>query len=344
LAIKSLTKSKITYFIYIQIANGVRFEIFNGEEKIIMTDTMINLGRSGIEISRLGLGTMQWGDIEFTDQPGSNIDQDIQGVYQVSLDSGINFYDTAEVYGSGRSELYLGRYLKELTDKVIVATKFMPYPWRLSKGEFRSALLRSLKRLGLQQVDLYQMHWPIPPISISSWMEAMADAVASGLVRAVGVSNYSSTQTKKAFDALARHNIPLASNQVRYNLLHRQPENNGLVDLCKELGITIIAYSPLEKGILTGKYSHVNMPQGFLAWRYNKNYLNKIDPIIEASRQIGEIHGGKAPAAVALNWLICKGVVPIPGARNPIQARENADALGWQLTNDEVNRLEEISY
>jgi aryl-alcohol dehydrogenase-like predicted oxidoreductase len=308
-----------------------------------MMEPMINLGRTGIEISRLGLGTMQWGDIEYADQPDSNIDHDIRGVYQVSLERGINFYDTAEVYGRGKSELYLGRYLKELSNKVIVATKFMPYPWRLSKGELRSALLRSLKRLGIQQVDLYQMHWPIPPIAISSWMDAMADAVASGLVRAVGVSNYSSTQTQKAFDALARHNIPLASNQVRYNLLHRQPESSGLVDSCKNLGITVIAYSPLEKGILTGKYLPGNQPQGLLAWRYNNVTLKKIKPLIEAQHEIGETHGGKNPAAVALNWLIYKGAVPIPGARNPKQAEENASALGWQLTADEVIRLDNIS-
>ena len=116
-----------------------------------------------------------------------------------------------------------------------------------------------------------------------------------------------------------------------------------MVDLCKKLGITLIAYSPLEKGILTGKYSPENLPQGLLAWRYNKTYLTKIEPIITALREIGEAHGGMTPAAVALNWLICKGAVPIPGARNSKQAQDNAGALGWQLSTEEVDRLDKIS-
>ncbi len=308
-----------------------------------MNDTLIQLGRTGINISPLGLGTLQWGEIKYTDQPGSNIDYDIQGAYQVSLDSGINFYDTAEMYGRGISELYLGKYLREISDRVVVSTKFMPFPWRLTKGELRSALLRSLKRLGINHVDLYQMHWPIPPVKISSWMDAMADVVADGLIRAVGVSNYSPSQTQLAFDALQKRQIHLASNQVKYSLLDRRPERSGLVDLCKKLGVTLIAYSPLEKGILTGKYSLGSLPQGFLAWRYNKTYLNKIDPIITVLREIGETHGGKRPAAVTLNWLICKGAVPIPGARNQKQAQENTGALSWQLRSDEVDRLDRIS-
>jgi aryl-alcohol dehydrogenase-like predicted oxidoreductase len=171
----------------------------------------------------------------------------------------------------------------------------------------------------------------------------MADAVADGLIRAVGVSNYSTSQTQRAFDALAKRQIPLASNQIKYSLLDRDPEKCGLLDLCKKLGATLIAYSPLEKGILTGKYSPGNLPQGFLAWRYNKTYLKKIDPIITVLHEIGETYGGKGSAAVALNWLICKGVVPIPGARNQKQAQDNAGALGWKLSNDEVDRLDRIS-
>ncbi len=308
-----------------------------------MTENLIELGKTGIEISPLGIGTMQWGDIEFTDQTGSNVDHDIRGVYQIGLDSGINFYDTAEVYGGGKSELYLGKYLKDISNKVIVATKFMPYPWRLQKGELRSALKRSLRRLGLNHIDLYQVHWPIPPVSISSWMDAMADAVADGLIRAVGVSNYFVSQTLKAYEALARRHISLASLQVKYNLLDRHIERNGMVDLCKNLGVTIIAYSPLEKGILTGKYSIGNLPQGFRTWRYNNSYLARIEPIISALREIGEAHAGKIPAAVALNWLMCQGAVPIPGARNAKQAQENASAMGWRLDDEEVERLNKIS-
>jgi aryl-alcohol dehydrogenase-like predicted oxidoreductase len=219
----------------------------------------------------------------------------------------------------------------------------MPFPWRLTKGELKSALLKSLKRLGLVKVDLYQVHWPFPPVPIQSWMDAMADAVADGLISAVGVSNYSPSQTERAFEALAEHHLTLASNQVKYNLLDRRPEKSGLVDLCKKLNITIIGYSPLEKGILTGKYTPNYLPRGLLSWRYNKSYLIKIEPLMYTLREISQAHAGMTPAKVALNWLICKGVVPIPGARNMVQAQENAGCLGWQLSTEDIIQLDRIS-
>ena len=219
----------------------------------------------------------------------------------------------------------------------------MPFPKRLIKGELRKALLNSRKRLGLKRVDLYRIRWLVPPIAIHTWMEAMSDAVADGLIRAVGVSNYSPSQTKLAFESLAQYQIHLASNQVKYNLLERRPERRDLLALCKNLGITFIAYSPLEKGILSGKYTPNDSPRGLLAWRYNKSYLQRIESIMEALQQIGQAHAGMMPAKVAINWLVCKGAVPIPGARKMKQAQENAGALGWHLNDEEITSLDRIS-
>ena len=308
-----------------------------------MTEKYIPLGKTAINISAIGLGLMQWGDIKLPDKPDAQDDKEIREAFKVTLGAGINFFDTAEMYGNGRSEIHLGKCLKEISSDIVVATKFMPFPWRLTKGELRSALLRSLKRMGLTHVDLYQMHWPFPPISIKAWMDAMSDVVADGLIRAVGVSNYSTDQTTIAFEALDKHHIPLASNQVKYSLLDRHPERSGLVELCKKLDITIIAYSPLEKGILTGKYTPNNVPSGFRSWRYNKTYLTKVEPLMNALHEIGEAHASMAPTKVALNWLICKGVVPIPGSRNMMQAQENAGSLGWRLSDEDVNMLDKIS-
>jgi aryl-alcohol dehydrogenase-like predicted oxidoreductase len=307
-----------------------------------MIDKFVKLGKTEILVSPIGLGVMQWGDIKLTkiDDP---INSDVREVFDTCLDAGINFIDTAEIYGNGRSEIHLGRCLKEISNNVVIATKFMPFPWRLSKGELRSALANSLNRLGLTHVDLYQVHWPFPPVSIKSWMDAMADVVADGLIRAVGVSNYSPDQVQMAYETLARHQIPLASNQVKYSLLDRKPEKSGLIDLCQKMDIRVIAYSPLEKGILAGKYNPSNIPPGFRAWRYNKTYLTKIEALMQAIREIGQAHGGVSPANVVLNWLIYKGAVPIPGARNKQQAKENAGALRWQLNSEEVERLEQIS-
>jgi aryl-alcohol dehydrogenase-like predicted oxidoreductase len=303
----------------------------------------IMLGQSGIEISPLGMGIMQWGDIKFplqSNQLGNDI---VLKMFQDALDRGITFFDTAEMYGSGKSELHLHRCLEVAPANIVIATKFMPFPWRLSRGELKSALKNSLKRLGVDHVDLYQMHWPFPPVPITTWMEAMSDVVADGLIKAVGVSNYSPKQTQLAFDALAKHNIPLASNQVKYNLLDRHPDKSGLVSLCKKLGVTIIAYSPLEKGLLTGKYNNENLPRGFLAWRYNRSFVAKIEPLFIAIREIGDAHGGKTPAMVSLNWLMCTAIVPIPGARNPNQVVDNTGALGWHLTAEEISKLDQLS-
>jgi len=302
----------------------------------------ITLGNTEIRISRIGLGIMQWGDIKL-DELTQPVNQDVLEIYQTAVDNGINFLDSAEMYGNGRSETHLGMCLKALPKDIIIATKFMPFPWRLSKGELRAALMRSLKRLDLSHVDLYQMHWPIPTVRIKSWMDAMADVFADGLIRAVGVSNYSLNQTRLAYDALDRHHIPLASNQIRYNLLDRRPERNGIVDLCRQLGITIIAYSPLEKGILTEKYSPENLPSGFRALIYNKKYLIKLRTLFDVIHQIGEAHNGKTSAQVTLNWLTYKGAVAIPGARNKKQAKENAGGLGWQLSAEEVENLDRVS-
>jgi aryl-alcohol dehydrogenase-like predicted oxidoreductase len=223
-----------------------------------------------------------------------------------------------------------------------VATKFLPYPWRLGKDTLRKALAGSLARLRLQQVALYQIHWPLPPTPIETWMDALADAVDAGLTRVVGVSNYDAEQMRRAHDALARRGVPLASNQVQYNLLHRDPERTGLLKLCHELGVTLIAYSPLAKGLLTGKYTPENPPAGLRGRTVRANTLARIQPLIGLLAEIGGRYG-KTPSQVALNWIICKGAVPIPGAKNARQAQENAAALGWRLTAGEVAALDAAS-
>ncbi len=309
----------------------------------ISTAERITLGPTDIQISPLGIGTWAWGDRLVWDYgKGGFTDADLEAAYQASLAYGVNFFDTAESYGQGRSEALLGQFRRRSGWPVVIATKFMPFPWRLTKGELLRALRNSLQRLGLQTVDLYQMHWPFPPVSIETWMDAMADAVEAGLVRAVGVSNYSAKQMEVAFNALARRNIPLASNQVMYSLVNRKVETSGLLDLCHELEITLIAYSPLGKGLLTGKYTPESPPSGMRRYLYRRDKLAQIQPLTRLLQEIGQ-EQGRTAGQVALNWVICKGAVPIPGAKNARQALDNAGALGWRLTADEVVRLDEAS-
>lgn len=290
----------------------------------------------------MGLGAWQWGDRIVWQYGHGYGAEEVRQAFQVSANEGIRFVDTAEIYGNGRSERLLGQFLKETDQPILVATKFFPMPWRFTKGALSRALKGSLARIGVERVDLYQIHWPSPIMSTDRLMEGLAECVKSGMTRTVGVSNFGQSRMLAAYSSLARHNIPLASNQVHYSLLSREVEKNGTLARCKELGIRLIAYSPIEKGLLSGKYSPDTPPPGSRAASYS-GILPKIAPLLKVMTEIGQDHGGKSNAQVALNWTICKGALPIPGAKHAEQAQQNAGALGWKLTDDEVARLDEMS-
>ena len=290
----------------------------------------------------MGLGAWQWGDRVVWQYGHGYGDVEVQQAFQASLEEGIRFVDTAEIYGNGRSERLLGQFLKETDQPVLIATKFLPFPWRFGKGALPRALKGSLARLGVESVDLYQIHWPTPLMSTDTMMEGLAECVKRGMTRTVGVSNFGQSQMLAAYSALARHNIPLASNQVHYSLFNRTVEKNGTLARCKELGIRLIAYSPIEMGLLTGKYSTNNPPPGARGRNY-VSLLPRIASLLKLMTQIGQDHGGKSNVQVALNWVICKGALPIPGAKNANQAQENAGGLGWKLTSEEVTKLDEAS-
>jgi aryl-alcohol dehydrogenase-like predicted oxidoreductase len=290
----------------------------------------------------MGLGAWQWGDRlvwQYGHGYGAN---DVKQAFDTSVNDGIRFVDTAEIYGNGQSERMLGQFVQSTDHPVLIATKFFPWPWRFQKSALPRALKGSLSRLGVESVDLYQVHWQSVSMSTDTMMEGLTECVKSGMTRTVGVSNFGPTRMLAAYSALARHKIPLASNQVHYSLLNRTVERDGTLARCKELGIRMIAYSPLEKGLLSGKYTPENPPPGTRAGNY-KTLLPKIQPLVKAITQIGQDHGGKSNVQVALNWLICKGALPIPGAKNAEQAQQNAGALGWRLTDAEVAKLDELS-
>ncbi len=303
----------------------------------------ITLGNTEIRISPLGIGTWAWGDRFFWNYGSDYNAEDVRAAFAAAVEAGINFFDTAEVYGMGRAERFLGELAAQTANSVVIATKFFPFPWRVRRAAMKRALRLSLKRLGKESVDLYQIHFPWPPRSPDFWVRALGEMVQAGLTKAAGVSNFNAEQMRRAHAILAAQGIPLASNQVHYSLLHRAPETNGVLAACKELGITLIAYSPLEMGLLTGKYSPESPPRGIRSRRYSKAYLARIQPLIGLMREIGRAHGNKTPAQVALNWVICKGAVPIPGAKNARQAESNAGALGWRLTEEEITALDNAS-
>ena len=305
--------------------------------------TTITLGQNGPAVIPLCVGTWAWGDKLFWNYGSNYGAAEVEAAFNTSLDAGINFFDTAEVYGNGLSEELLGQFIKKTSQPVQIATKFGPVPWRLTGKSVSEALSASLKRLQVEQIALYQVHWPFAfLLSQETLMNALADEVKQGRIQAVGVSNYSEEQMREAHKILAARGVPLATNQVRYSLLSRQVEKQGIVRAASELGVTILAYSPLAQGLLTGKYSAQEEPTGArkMDSRFSKAGIEKIELVMSTLRKMGRKRD-RTPAQVALNWLIAQnGVIPIPGAKTAKQAEENAGALGWTLSQDEVNQLE----
>jgi aryl-alcohol dehydrogenase-like predicted oxidoreductase len=309
------------------------------------------LGKSNLHVPRMGVGAMVWGNPKGlarlhpaqTAYGGAHGIEEERRAVDVSIDAGVNLFDTAAMYSNGAAESRLG----ELTRgrDVIIATKY-PSGFSFRAEDLPKELDMTLSRLGRDSIDLYQHHYPNERLSISSLMDFVSDAVDAGKVKAVGVSNYSAGQMREAHAALAKRGIPLASNQVEYSLLNRKPEVNGVMDACRELGITLIAYSPLAGGMLTGKYSAQNRPSGFfrrILPQYNRKALDAIQPVVGLLKLIGEKYG-KTPSQVALRWLIENPIVlPIPGAKNGKQAMDNARALMFSLTAEEVEMLSQAT-
>ena len=308
----------------------------------------VSLGPRGPVVSALGIGTWAWGDSLFWNYGRDYGANDVQQAFQAAIDTGIRFFDTAEVYGFGESERLLGSYTQSTPQTVVLATKYFPLPWRWSPQAVSKALTASLQRLQQSTIALYQVHWPLDFwLGQDRLMEALADEVQRGRIQAVGVSNYSTQQMCQAHALLAKRGIPLAVNQVQFSLLHRQPKTTGLLRTAQDLQITVLAYSPLAQGLLTGKYrsSSTHPPTGArrLDPRFKPSRLAKLQPVLQALQTIG-IHHQQTPAQVALNWLIAHGnVMPIPGAKTAEQALQNAGALGWQITATEQEHLDQVA-
>ena len=298
--------------------------------------------RPAVRLPALGVGTWAWGDTAYWG-PGAAAGAGVVDAFVASLAAGVRLFDTAEVYGHGASEKSVGVLGERSGEALVLATKFAPLRGRGGARALRPALKASLARLRVPRVDLYQVHWAdFEEASIDDLMGAMADVVAEDLVAGVGVSNFSAHELRAAHAALARRGIALTSNQVRYNALHRDPERDGVRDACLELGVTLLAYGPLEQGILAGTYA----PGAVLAGRreqaewFTDDALRAAQPLVALLRELAA-ERGVPMEQVALNWLRAKpGVVPLPGARSGAQAARNAGALAWTLDAEAAARID----
>ena len=312
------------------------------------------LGRTGLQITPIGQGCWQFSQRQnVSGMFWPNVSrEETAAIVRESLDGGVNWFDTAEVYGWGRSEELLAQALEDNGRRpgdVLVATKW----WPTLRGS--SSIIETvddrLAHLRGFPIDLHQVHHPLALSTARGQMQAMAQLVRDGKIGSVGVSNFSARKMIHASSALNDLGLCLASNQVKYSMLDRRIEKNGVLDAALRLGVTIIAYSPLEQGLLSGKFHDdpelIRRRQGFrrfLPW-FKRERIEESRPLIEALREIGQGYQA-SPAQVALNWLINAhgpGVVAIPGATKVKHARDNVKAMSFSLTPDELRRLDELS-
>lgn len=303
-----------------------------------------------LSVSPIGLGTWAWGN-KFLWGYDESMDEELQSTFNLAVNTGINLFDTADSYGTGRlngqSELLLGKFIHEfpgsdrMRRNINIATKFAAYPWRLTSRQLVLACKASLKRLRCDQLAIGQLHWSTAnyaPLQERALWDGLVSMYEEGLVKAVGVSNYGPKQLLRVYRYLEKRGVPLNSAQVQFSLLSKGTQQMEVKAICDDLGIKMIAYSPLGLGMLTGKYSVRKLPKGPRGLLF-RQILPGLEPLLQTLNVIAQKRG-KSVSQVAINWCICKGTIPIPGVKNLGQAEENLGALGWRLSKGEVFELE----
>jgi pyridoxine 4-dehydrogenase len=307
--------------------------------------------RQKINFPQMGCGTWAWGN-RLLWEYDRGMDSQLQSVFDLCVSRGVTLFDTGDSYGTGklkgRSEILLGEFTQAYQGvnqaEIMIATKLAAYPWRWTRKAMISACEASSARLG-RAVDLAQMHWSTAnyaPLQERGLLAGLADLAERGMVRGIGLSNYGTQRLKQVHRLFAERGVKIASLQVQYSLLSTYPVTElGIKETCDELGIKLIAYSPLCLGFLTGKYSQDRPPSG-LRSRLFRQMLPAIQPLLDTLAAIAR-EEAKTMSQVALNWCICKGTIPIPGAKSIEQAQENIGALGWQLNPDRIEELDQMA-
>lgn len=304
----------------------------------------VPLGRSGIDVSHLGFGCM--GLAEFYGPALDN--KEAEKILEAALERGVNFFDTADMYGSGRNEVQLSGFLKRRRDKVVLATKFA-----IQRGEdgawlglsndpayIKKACEASLTRLGVDVIDLYYMHRRDRSVPIEDSVGAMADLVKEGKVRAIGLSEVSVETLRKAHDV-----HPITALQSEYSIVTREMESE-VIPACRELGVAFVAYSPLGRGLLTGAYrSEKDFGEGDYRMGMNPRFAGgALEKNLSLVDQLAEIAKAKDAtiAQIALAWVLSKGddIIPIPGTKKLTRLEENIGALGVKLTDADIAAIE----
>ena len=299
-------------------------------------------------LPQMGCGTWAWGNRLLWDYDAS-MDGQLQEVFNLCVSNGVTLFDTGDSYGTGKlngqSEKLLGKFTREYTgenqDRICLATKLAAYPWRLTRKSMVKAAEASMQRMS--RVDLAQMHWSTAnyfPWQEEQLLDGLGDLYERGLVKGIGLSNYGTKRLRRIHAKFSRRSIPIKTLQVQYSLLSTYPVTElGIKETCDELGIKLIAYSPLCLGILTGKYTDsATYPKGLRGLLF-KRLVPEAKSLLDCVKEIANSHN-KTMAQVAINWCIAKGAIPIPGAKNLQQAQDNIAAKDWLLDTGEIEELD----
>jgi aryl-alcohol dehydrogenase-like predicted oxidoreductase len=317
------------------------------------TNILRPLGNTTMMVTPIGLGCWQfskqqnmagkfWPDLE---------DELIDRIVALSLEKGINWFDTAEIYGNGASERALARGLQAAGKKpgeILIASKW--WPALRFASNIPKTIGERINALAPYPIDLYQVHQPWGFSNEKSEMKAMAELLERKLIKNIGVSNFSARKMKNAWETLDKKGIPLASNQVRYSLLDRSIESNGVMEMVKKLGISIIAYSPLAQGVITGKFhDNPELLKNIGMRKYSSLFkprgLEKSLPVVTLVKELA-LKYGVTPSQIALNWVIYHhgdSVVAIPGSTKEIHVKENTAAMTFKISDEDMERLDEES-
>ncbi len=294
-------------------------------------------------IPKIALGAWSWGaGAAGGDQVFGNhlFEEELKPVFEKALECGLNLWDTAAVYGEGTSERILGNFVKDVRrNSVILSTKFTPQIAGSSPDAMQEMIDGSKERLYTSVIDVYWIH---NPMDIPKWTPDLIPLAKSGQIKTIGVSNHNLMEIKRANEILAAEGLKVSAVQNHYSLLHRSSERAGILDYCKENGITFYSYMVLEQGALTGRYSEENpFPEGSgRAEAYNP-HLKELTALIDELKIIGTRFDA-SPAQVATAWAIAKGTLPIIGVTKVHQVEEAAKAMRIELTADEISRLERL--
>ena len=294
-------------------------------------------------IPKIALGAWSWGaGAAGGDQVFGNhlFEEELKPVFEKAMECGLNLWDTAAVYGEGTSERILGNFVKDVRrDSIILSTKFTPQIAGSSPDAMQEMIDGSKERLHTDVIDVYWIH---NPMDIEKWMPDLIPLAKSGQIKTIGVSNHNLAEIKRANEILAAEGLKVSAVQNHYSLLHRSSERAGILDYCKENGITFYSYMVLEQGALTGRYSEENpFPEGSgRAEAYNP-HLKELTALIDELKIIGTRFDASS-AQVATAWAIAKGTLPIIGVTKVHQVEEAIKAAQIELTADEISRLERL--